>query len=54
MSRKKHTPNNIKAKDSIHVVNLSSYTAPKIVENKREDWQSMEKTMTISVPNRQV
>ena len=40
MSRKKHTPNKvaIKAKDSIHVVNLSSYTAPKIVENKREDW----------------
>lgn len=41
MSRRKHTPNKvaaIKAKDSIHVVNLSSYTAPKIVENKREDW----------------
>lgn len=27
-----------KAKDSIHVVNLSSYTAPAIVETKRYDW----------------
>jgi len=32
------TPPQIKAKDSIHVVNLSSYTAPEVVESKRYDW----------------
>ena len=40
MSRRKHTPNKVtvKPKDSIHVVNLSSYTAPAIVESTKEDW----------------
>jgi hypothetical protein len=40
MSRRKNTPNKVavKPKDSIHVVNLSSYTAPTIVENKKENW----------------
>jgi hypothetical protein len=39
MSRRKHTPKvAIKPKDSIHVVNLSSYSAPAIVENKKENW----------------
>lgn len=28
----------VKAKDSIHVVNLSSYTAPEVVESKQYDW----------------
>ena len=40
MSRRK-SPNRInpvKPKDSIHVVNLSSYTAPQVVESKRYDW----------------
>lgn len=27
-----------KVKDGIHVVNLSSYTAPEVVESKRHDW----------------
>ena len=27
-----------KVKDGIHVVNLSSYTAPEVVESKKYDW----------------
>ena len=39
MSRKNYNKAMAKtAKDSIHVVNLASYTAPEVVESKRYDW----------------
>jgi hypothetical protein len=41
MARRRPQPINkpaVKAKDSIHVVNLSSYTAPEVVESKKHDW----------------
>ena len=39
MSRKNYNKTMAKtAKDSIHVVNLASYTAPEVVESKRYDW----------------
>jgi hypothetical protein len=39
MSRKNYNKNAFnKAKDAIHVVNLASYTATKVVESKRYDW----------------
>lgn len=39
MARKQQLRNPInKVKDAIHVVNLSSYTAPQVMESKRYDW----------------
>ena len=29
---------NMVAKDSVHVINLSSYTSPQVVENPRKDY----------------
>ena len=37
MSRRKPQPQK-KFKDGIHVLNLSSYTAPEVMESKRYDW----------------
>ena len=40
MSRRKsgNRTNPTKPKDTVHVVNLSSYTSTKVVESKRYDW----------------
>lgn len=38
MARRNHSNSINKVKDAIHVVNLSSYTAPEVIESKRYDW----------------
>ena len=38
MARKNHSNSINRVKDAIHVVNLSSYTAPEVIESKRYDW----------------
>lgn len=38
MARKNHSNSVNRVKDAIHVVNLSSYTAPEVIESKRYDW----------------
>jgi len=39
MSRKQYNKNQVKkVKDSIHVMNLSSYSSPQVVEDTRNDW----------------
>ena len=37
-NRNKSKNVNIVAKDSVHVINLSSYTSPEVVENPRKDY----------------
>ena len=38
MAKRKQQTKVNKIKDAIHVVNLSSYSAPNVVENPRRDW----------------
>ena len=51
-NRNKSKNVNIVAKDSVHVINLSSYTSPEVVENPRKDYIEYGRESILSILNR--